>query len=97
MRSRPDSLSPPLYPSDPGDRRRALEISAFFTDGIGHEHAPGRLFGRGRKGAGVHGRFSLATDHGGRGRGVQQRAMLPIAWQYVVRRYGLRPGFLRAQ
>ena len=37
----------------------------------------------------------LATDHGAAAR-VQQRAMFPVAWRYVVQRYGLRPGPLSA-
>ncbi len=76
---------PALYPSDPSERRRALEISAFFTDEVGHDMR--RVgFWEGRKERAFMAAF-LATDHGAAAR-IQQRAMLPVAWQYVVRRYG---------
>lgn len=76
---------PALFPSDPDERRRALEIAAYFTDEVGHDMR--RVgFWEGRKDRTFMAAF-MATDHGAAAR-VQQRAMLPVAWQYVVRRYG---------
>jgi glutathione S-transferase len=76
---------PALYPEDPEVRRKALEIEAFFTDSIGHDMR--RVgFWEGRDERAFMAAF-LATDHGAGAR-VQMRAILPVAWQYVVRRYG---------
>jgi glutathione S-transferase len=76
---------PALYPADSDERQRALDIEAFFTDSIGHDMR--RVgFWEGREEKAFMATF-LATDHGAAAR-VQMRAMLPVAWQYVVRRYG---------
>ena len=76
---------PALHPTDPEERERALEIEAFFTDGIGHDMR--RIgFWEGREQPALMASF-LATDHGAAAR-AQQRAMFPVAWRYVVKRYG---------
>ncbi len=76
---------PALYPEDAEERRRALEIQSFFTDHIGHDMR--RIgFWEGRNERAFMGAF-LATDHGAAAR-VQMRATFPVAWHYVVRRYG---------
>jgi len=77
--------APPLHPEDPDDRRKALEIEAFFTDRIGHDMR--RVgFWEGHDHPAFMADF-LATDHGRMTR-TRLRASLPVAWQYVVRRYG---------
>jgi glutathione S-transferase len=74
-----------LYPADSEERRRALEIEAYFTDSIGHDMR--RVgFWEGREEKAFMAAF-LATDHGAAAR-LQMRAILPVAWKYVVRRYG---------
>jgi len=79
--SRPE---PALYPRDPEERRRALEIEAFFTDRIGHDMRR-VAFWELRDQRAFMADF-LAMEQGPAGR-AQIRAMMPIAWRYIVRRY----------
>ena len=76
---------PPLYPAEPEQRQRALELEAFFTDEIGHD-VRRVIFWELRDNRPLMAEI-LGTDQGRAGR-AQIRAMVPVAWQYVVRRYG---------
>jgi glutathione S-transferase len=76
---------PPLYPAKPEARKRALEIEASFTDRIGHDMRR-VAFWELRDQRAFMADF-LATDQGRAGR-AQIRAMMPVAWPYIVRRYG---------
>jgi glutathione S-transferase len=76
---------PALYPADPDERRRALELEDFFDEHAGHDMR--RVgFWEGRDQPALMSAF-LATGHGAAAR-VQQRAIFPVAWRYVVNRYG---------
>jgi glutathione S-transferase len=75
---------PPLYPADPAERRRALELEEFFDEHAGHEMR--RVgFWELRDDRRSMSAF-LATGQGAAGR-VFLRASMPVAWQYVKRRY----------
>jgi glutathione S-transferase len=76
---------PPLYPDEPEERKRALEIEASFTDRIGHDMRR-VIFWELRDQREFMAKF-LATDQGRAGR-ARIRAIMPVAWRYVVRRYG---------
>jgi glutathione S-transferase len=76
---------PALYPADPEERRRALDLEEYFDEHAGHDMR--RVgFWEGRSQPALMATF-LATGHGAAAR-AQQRAMFPVAWRYVVRRYG---------
>jgi glutathione S-transferase len=75
---------PPLYPADPDERRRALEIEASFTDSIGHDMRR-VVFWEIRDDRALMAAL-LGTDQGRAGR-AQIRVMMPMAWRYVVDRY----------
>jgi glutathione S-transferase len=75
---------PTLYPAAPEERQRALELEAWFTDSIGHDLRRVVFWDlRDRRAALAD---LLGTDQGPAGR-AQIRAIMPVAWHYVVRRY----------
>jgi glutathione S-transferase len=80
---------PALYPSDPAERRRALELEDYFDEQTGHDMR--RVgFWEAREDLGFAVRF-MTTDQG-RLRGAIGRARLrmtfPVVWRYMNARYG---------
>ena len=75
---------PSLYPVDPDERRRALDLEAWLTDSIGHDMRR-VVFWDMRDHRGYLADL-LGTDQGPAAR-AQIRAIMPVAWRYVVRRY----------
>ena len=75
---------PSLYPVDPEERQRALELEAWFTDSIGHDVR--RVVFWDLRNQRAYLASLLGTDQGPAGR-AQIRAIMPMAWRYVVRRY----------
>jgi glutathione S-transferase len=86
---------PPLYPADPDDRRRALELEEYFDEHAGHDmRRVGFWEARDdRRRLSVF----LATGQGAAGRAFI-RAGMPVAWRYVRRRYDFtEPEFQRSR
>jgi glutathione S-transferase len=75
---------PPLYPADQNERRQALELEGWFTDSIGHDMR--RVVFWDLRDRRSYLADLLGTEQGIAGR-AQIRAMMPVAWRYVVRRY----------
>jgi glutathione S-transferase len=80
---------PALYPSDPEERRRALELEDFFDERTGHDMR--RVgFWEARKNLGYATDF-MTTDQprikraAGR---VWLRVTFPVVWRYMTARYG---------
>lgn len=86
---------PALYPADPDQRRRALELEEFFDEHAGHDMR--RVgFWEIRDDPAYVASF-LATDQGRAAHAVLRVAM-PLGWQYVKRRYGFtEEAFQRSQ
>ena len=77
---------PALYPADPDERRRALELEEFFDEHAGHDmRRVGFWEGRDQPGPDV--RLSRHRPRGG-GSGAADGRCFPVAWRYVVKRYG---------
>jgi glutathione S-transferase len=79
---------PPLYPSDPDQRRQALELEEFFDEHAGHDMR--RVgFWEARKNLDYALDF-MTTDQSGPSRLAGRagfKAAFPIAWRYMSRRY----------
>ncbi|HSD25398.1 MAG TPA: glutathione S-transferase family protein [Solirubrobacterales bacterium] len=84
---------PPLYPADPEERRRALELEEFFDEHAGHDMR--RVgFWEARQDLPFVLRF-MTTDQqraaAGAGR-VGLRAAFPFVWRYMSSRYDFNEG-----
>lgn len=75
---------PALYPADPGQRRRALELEDFFDEGPGHDLRRA-LFWEVRDDRDYIVDF-LGTDQP-RAMRALMRAAFPLGWAYMSRRY----------
>ena len=79
---------PPLYPADPGDRRRALELEEFFDEELG-PHIRRALFAeltRDRESF-----AQAASPRGGRVENLIYRTTAPAAAPVLRLRYGIKP------
>jgi glutathione S-transferase len=79
---------PPLYPEDPAERRRALELEDYFDEHAGHDmRRVGFWEFRDER---AYGRAFLTTDQG-RLKRLAARAVipvvLPVAWRFMNTRY----------
>ena len=75
---------PALYPADPEERRRALELEDFFDENAGHDMRRVGFWELRDDRSGIS--DFLGTDQGA-GTRVMIRAMMPVAWPYIKRRY----------
>src|SRR5258707_8274239 len=77
----------PLYPADPADRARALELEEFFDENAGHDVRRVAFWDM-REVPGYLPNF-IATGFGGAGHAFT-RGTGRVAWAYAARRYTFR-------
>jgi glutathione S-transferase len=75
---------PALYPADPEERRRALELEDFFGENAGHDMRRVGFWQQRDDRSGMS--DLLATDQSA-GTRVMIRAMMPVSWPYIKKRY----------
>lgn len=82
------SPEPALYPADPDERRRALELEDYFDEHAGHDMR--RVGFWGIRDQRAYGSAFLTTDQGRLKRLAVRAAMpavFPVAWRYMNQRY----------
>jgi glutathione S-transferase len=75
----------PLYPADPHDRRRALELEDFFDENAGHDMR--RIGFWEQQEDRAYALDFLTTDQPAAAR-LLMRPLMPLGWRYVSNRYG---------
>jgi glutathione S-transferase len=84
---------PALYPTDPDERKRALELEDFFDEHAGHDLRRAAFYEL--RDSPAYTADLLATGRGGMTRAVL-RTMLPVAMAYARRRYRIYPDDAKA-
>jgi glutathione S-transferase len=75
---------PALYPSDPAERRRALELEDFFDEHAGHDMRRVGFWEQRDDRSGMSEFLAIDQSRGAR---LFVRAGMPVAWAYIKRRY----------
>jgi glutathione S-transferase len=73
-----------LYPSDPADRTRALELEDFFDEHAGHDMRRVGFWEQRDDRSGMSDFLAIGQPRGAR---LFIRAGMPVAWAYITRRY----------
>src|SRR5262249_25150430 len=75
---------PPLYPSDPAERKQALELEEFFDEHAGHDTRRVYFWEQRDDRRGMSEFLAIDQPAGAR---LFLRAGMPVAWAYIVRSY----------